>query len=202
MSPQIEVWLRSTIPGLIVLGAVGSIVGYLALKALSKLFRKLGFAALDRFMAFNFRPFTSSAILCHRFANTGRGDHLVVYAVGSLVALNAWFVIFATCLIATVVVAVHIGVSAPGLLGTLFAATGLAGIILVRQGMSAAGIAAVLFYRDIKEVTAAMKDSKFVFSATARMMKDLEAKAEAAASEDQKSIKQETGNPPAAKREA
>jgi hypothetical protein len=148
---EVELWLKTTIPGIIVLGAVGSIVAYYVIKIASAVARRIFRVALERLIVFNFKPFTMSAILVNRFASTNRPTHLVIYALGALIALNAWVVILLLCLVALVVVAVQFGTSAPGLLATLIGGTSLSAIMLLRQLMSAAGVASLLFYKDMQE---------------------------------------------------
>src|SRR5687767_13707983 len=96
-----EAWLKTTILGIIILGALGSIAAAFMLKFAGLILRKLAARLIPWLIVSNVRPFTSAALHCVRFANTGRWAQLVVYAVGVMVALNAWFVIVALCVVAT-----------------------------------------------------------------------------------------------------
>src|ERR1043166_6841010 len=102
----IAAWLKSTILGIILLGAIGSILAVAILKASSWVGKRLFTAAFDRFMLFNFRPFSFAALLTYRYAGEGRWADLVIYAVSVLTSAAAELVLFAIGVLATVIVAI------------------------------------------------------------------------------------------------
>ena len=131
-------------------------------------------ATFERFLLFNVRPLAVAAILCHRFLKAGRYVHLLVYAVNAIVAGGLSLFFFLLCLSATIVVGIHFGVSAPGLLITLVCLTGISVISMLYDVASLMGIWAVLLYKEIREVKDAIKDKSVLLAAADQIIKGLD----------------------------
>jgi hypothetical protein len=173
-------WLKSTVPGIITLGAIGSVIAAIVLKLVSMIGRRLFRVALDRFFFFNFRPFSFSALIAYSYVAQGRWADLVIYAVGEFATFVATFTLFWICLLATVIVAIRLGVQAPGLLSTLAAFTGLAFIMLLRNLMSIAGLWAVRFQREHLELRKLLKNKQAFYELTDQIFENLQAPPQAA----------------------
>ena len=166
-------WLKTTVGGIITLGAIGSIVAFAALKVVGAIGKRLFRVAFDRFMFSNVRPFSFAALLCYRYAAEGRWADLVIYTIGLFASFSADLVLFGVCLLATVVVAIQLGIASPGLLVTLVIFTGLTFILLLRDLMSIAGIWAARFHQEHTELRKLLKDKTTFFQLTDQIFENL-----------------------------
>jgi len=157
-------WLKSTIPGIIVLGAIGSILAYYILRLASAIGKRIVKPMLESVIFSNVRPFSEAALLTLGFANTNRWAQMVCYATFVFVEFAANFILFGLSLIATIVVLVHFGIDPPGLPITLVAITGFLLILLVRSFAALAGVYTVLFFRDRSAAMAALRDRRAVLN--------------------------------------
>lgn len=66
-------WLRTTVPGIITLGAIGSVIAYVALRLVSWVWHKYVSYALFRFGLANLRPFLIQQVLMREFL--AKEDH-------------------------------------------------------------------------------------------------------------------------------
>jgi len=111
-SPEIAVWLKSTVPGIVILGAIGSILAFSLLR-LAYFLLKLAIAVLRRILpeaiirilifiiqmfAFAVRPLVLNAILCRRFIRDGKPAQLVTWVATMAAFLAADVVLFGVCL--------------------------------------------------------------------------------------------------------
>src|SRR4051794_30741574 len=92
-------WLKTTVLGIVTLGAIGSIVAVLSLKIAAVVGKRVFGAALERFFFWNFRPFSYAALLSYRYAAEGRWADLVIYCVSLFASFAAFFVLFGVSLL-------------------------------------------------------------------------------------------------------
>src|ERR1044071_1539893 len=166
-------WLKTTVPGVITLGAIGSIVAVGLLKAASIIGRRLFKSTLDRLFFSTFRPFSFAALLTYRYPAEGRWADLVIYAISLCRAAAAEFVLFGIGVLSTVIIALRLGVQSPGLLVTVVIFTGVLGILLLRDVMGIAGIWAVRFQRDHVELRKLLKNKELFDQLTDQIFRNI-----------------------------
>jgi len=171
---HISEWLKTTIPGIVILGAFGSIIAVLILKIVSALGKRLFQAALDRLFFSYFRPFSYSALLCYRYVAEGRWADLVIYAVAEFAFLTGASLFFGLSFVATIVVAILLGVQSPGLLLTLVVITGVALTVFIRSMMSIAGLWAVRYQHEHRELKNLLSDKKKFYELTDQIFKNMQ----------------------------
>ena len=162
--PIVSEWLKTTIPGIVILGMFGSIVAYYVLKLFAFIGRKVFKPMVDRVLLSGVRPFSEGILMTMGFASSGRWAQLVSYVVFVMTTFVGNFVLFALSLIATIVVILHFGIDPPTLPITLVAITGLLFISFVRSFALMGGMFTVLFLQDRNAATRVLKDSETVFN--------------------------------------
>jgi hypothetical protein len=136
--------------------------------------KRLFGAALDRVFFWNFRPFSYAALLANRYAAEGQWADLVIYAVSVFSSFAAGLVLFGMCMLAAIVVAIRLGVTSPVLLVTLVVFTGMTFIMLLRDVMSIAGLWAVRFQREHKELKNLLKNKQVFYDLTQQIFKNMQ----------------------------
>jgi hypothetical protein len=177
--PVVATWLKSTVPGIIVLGAIGSIAAVAILRICGFILKRAWNAALPRLIVVNVRPFATGALHMHRFLATGRPVQGIVYAVGAIVGLNIWFVLLALFIVGLLVV---VRAQTESLVSVAFlsGAAGYSVLMMVRSFLNVAGIASILFYRDMREVSQILKDPDMVMAFTEVIGNEIQAAKDAA----------------------
>ncbi|HEY2091304.1 MAG TPA: hypothetical protein VGJ81_05415 [Thermoanaerobaculia bacterium] len=174
------VWLKGTVPGIILLGALGSIVAYFLLQIASWLGRRLALwivgrarAAGKQVLLFNLRPFARTLAIMLKYAGEKNQPKLVVWAMSILVAFWSEWTLFAGSLIATVVIGMYFGASRPVLLATIAGTTILLGVFLLRSVAELLAVYMVMFRRDVDQLNEALKsDSSVIFFSTFAVILD------------------------------
>jgi hypothetical protein len=172
---SVSEWLKTTVPGIITLGTIGSVIAVLLLKVAAVVWKRAFGAALERFFLWNFRPFSFAALITYRYAAEGRWADLSIYATSLFTSAAAFLVLFGVSLIATIAVAVQLGVKAPSLLATLVVFTGVTFILLLREVMSVAGLWSVRFQREHVALRNLLKNKQAFFDLTDQIFKNLQA---------------------------
>lgn len=74
-------WLKTTIPGIVLLGALGSALAYFISKPIGWLLRKLALRLLGTAVVFNLRPFMVAWLQTSRYVQRKEDSKLVVLAM-------------------------------------------------------------------------------------------------------------------------
>lgn len=162
--PVVSEWLRTTIPGIVLLGMLGSIVAYYVLKLFAVIGRRVFKPLMDRVLLSGVRPFSEGILMSMGFASSGRWAQLVSYVVFVMTTFVGNFVLFSLSLIATIIVIVHLGIDPPALPITLVTITGLLFIMFIRSFATMAGMFTVLFLQDRNAAANVLKDRETVFN--------------------------------------
>ena len=158
-------WLKTTVPGIILLGAVGSIVALFILKALGWIARRLALTAAERFFFFALRPMMTAYLLASRYARSNDLKRLIALSV---MVTGGFFLSTGLSVVLIVAVIFYFTTVGPILTPAAFVlvtSTGLILIMWVRDGAALAGIFRTLLERDYKEAKLAFKDKDLALRA-------------------------------------
>lgn len=164
-------WLKNTILGTILLGALGSVLALFILKVMRWVAQKLGLFALKRFLIFQVRPFVQAGLLASRYAKSGDNHRLTMLFTFVVVSFAITCLLFIVFLFATIVDLAALGAHPRGLAVLLVTITGLLLVFLVRDIFALAGVSAFVFHSDFKEITKLTKNRDFVVAAFEHLVK-------------------------------
>lgn len=154
-------WLKNSIPGIILLGALGSILA-LVLLGLAKRLLIQGFTLLEKFILLNYRPYVVSRLLTRRFLNRGETAKLVVYAA---LSFGGWAWDSLLLLMLASLAVIRFSTSALQGWGIGYCLVVGAFVVLMlwlRDAVGAAGVFSVLFSDDSKEMKRLRRDMAFL----------------------------------------
>ena len=151
-------WLKSSILGIIILGALGSILAIFMLRFLKWLVRRYALTCLASYAARNVRPYILASVMTTRLIRMKETEKLIFYSLYSAVSFMFNTVIMEVLIIATVYVFIKYGTTLGNLQIVMVALTFIAANCWVREMFSFSGITRVLLYDDYLEVTKKLKD--------------------------------------------
>lgn len=155
-----EDWLKNTVPGIIVLGATGSILAYY----LIKLFRVAFLKVLDGVMFSHLRPFVLSQLLTIRFLKRNDLPRLITWLLFTIVGFLISTGIFMVFTVLAAVYFTAFGIHSTRLAVTIVAIVGLSGIFWFRDCFTVMGVAKELLFTDYKELKALLKEKGAVIA--------------------------------------
>lgn len=154
-------WLRTSIPGLILIGTLGSLAALLLLRLVKLLTKRLLFPlGLRLLVPIMVRPLLQAAALTKRFVNRSEDTKLIVYAINTIGLYFLRFGLLTLLVLTTIIYFVYAGPRLTGVSFALMSLSGLLFILVVRDLFASAGILAVLLLNDLREVKRILKDDK------------------------------------------
>ncbi|PYJ09029.1 MAG: hypothetical protein DMF06_11250 [Verrucomicrobia bacterium] len=174
---EMSEWLKGTVFGVLLLGAVGSISAYVFIEVAKYLGKRLLISIVARakatgkwVLASNLRPFARSFALAAKYTTAEDTPRLVVWATTSAVSFWTTLALFTASLVTTVAIAIHFRLSSPVLLAFMIGVSGLIAIFLLRAFADLLALYIVMFNRDIEEINEHLKDDDTVIFSSAFMV--------------------------------